>query len=178
MEPSLKDTTALLTRTPAALDALLRGLPESWINRNEGGETWTIARVIAHLVHCEITNWMPRVHWILEFNDSKPFEPFERVATTRASSFADELDEFSHLRTENLFVLDSLHLSEADLDRPGLHPGLGPVKLSQVLATWAVHDMTHLHQVSRILAWQGRNSVGPWSKYLGVLHCQGHSASD
>jgi len=63
-----------------------------------------------------------------------------------------------------------------DLDRRGRHPAFGSVTLSQHLATWAVHDLTHLHQVSRIMAHQYRDAVGPWRAYLGVLQCNGHSS--
>jgi len=37
------------------------------------------------------------------------------------------------------------------------------------------HDLTHLHQVSRILAHQYRDAVGPWNRHLGVMRCTGHS---
>ena len=52
----------------------------------------------------------------------------------------------------------------------------GAVTLSQLLATWAAHDLTHLHQLSRVMAHQYREAVGPWSAYLGVLQCAGHSS--
>jgi len=177
MEPSLQETIQLLTRTPAALDALLRGLPETLTMRNEGEDTWTAFRVIGHLVHCEHVNWMPRVRWILEFGDTRPFEPFERAADP-SGSLPHQLNEFSRLRAENLAALEALHLSPENLSLRGRHPVFGPVTISQVLATWAVHDMTHLHQISRIIAYQSRDAVGPWIKYLGVLHCDGHSAKD
>ena len=57
-----------------------------------------------------------------------------------------------------------------------MHPILGSVTLGQLLATWAVHDMTHLHQLARVMAHQYRGEVGPWESFLGVLRCQGHSA--
>ena len=53
---------------------------------------------------------------------------------------------------------------------------LGTVTLQQLLATWVVHDLTHLHQISRTMAHQYRGEVGPWEAFLGVLHCEGHSA--
>ena len=34
----------------------------------------------------------------------------------------------------------------------------------------------HLHQLSRIMAHQYREAVGPWTVFLGVLQCNGHSA--
>ena len=49
--------------------------------------------------------------------------------------------------------------------------------MSELLATWGAHDLTHLHQISRILAYQYRDAVGPWAQYLGVMQCNGHSAS-
>jgi hypothetical protein len=80
-------------------------------------------------------------------------------------------------RTHNLRVLRALGIHPADLARRGLHPALGVVTLSELLATWAAHDLTHLHQLSRVMAHQYRAAVGPWRAYLGVLHCDGHSGS-
>jgi hypothetical protein len=179
MQHNLQDTVALLARTPAALDALLRGLPETWTLQNEGEKTWSAFDVVGHLIHGERTDWMPRTRMILQFGESKAFEPFDRWAQERESqgkSLAQLLDEFARLRSENLNELRALNLTPEDLARRGRHPALGVVTLSQLLASWAAHDLTHLHQVSRVMAHQYRDAVGPWSAYLGVLHCAGHSA--
>lgn len=179
MQHNLQDTIALLARTPVALNAFLRDLPETWTLRNEGEKTWNAFDVIGHLIHGERTDWMPRAKMILQFGESKPFEPFDRLAQERESqgkSLAQLLDEFARLRSENLNDLRALNLKPEDLARRGRHPELGVVKLSQLLATWAAHDLTHLHQISRVMAHQYREAVGPWSAYLGVLHCAGHSA--
>ena len=170
---------ALLARTPGALHALLRDLGEPWTLRNEGANTWTVFDVMGHLIHGERTDWMPRARMILEFGGSKTFEPFDRLAQTRESQGKDLsglLDDFARLRAENLDQLRALNLRPEDLERLGRHPALGPVTLSQLLATWAAHDLTHLHQISRIMAHQYRQAVGPWSAYLGVLRCEGHSS--
>ena len=175
---NLPDTIALLARTPAALDVLLRDLPETWILCNEGENTWTAYDVVGHLIHGELTDWMPRARMILEFGDTRPFETFDRFAQKRDSqgkSLAQLLNEFACLRSENLNALRALNLRPEDLARPGRHPQLGSVTLSQLLATWAAHDLTHLHQITRILAHQYRDAVGPWTAYLGVMQCSGHS---
>jgi hypothetical protein len=135
--------------------------------------------VLGHLIHGERTDWMPRAKRILQFGESRAFDRFDRRAQARESqgkSLAELLDEFARVRAENLVELGALNLTEQDLVRRGLHPELGTVTLSQLLATWAAHDLTHLHQVSRIMAHQYREEVGPWSKYLGVMQCAGHSA--
>lgn len=179
MEHNLDNTMALLARTPAALDALLRDLPEAWTCQNEGGDSWTAFDVVGHLIHGERTDWMPRARIILEFGETKSFVPFDMLAQFRQSegkSLAKLLDEFARLRSANLRELRALDLQPEDFERRGSHPALGSVNLSQLLATWVAHDLTHLHQISRIMAHQYREAVGPWSKYLGVLQCGGHSA--
>ena len=178
-EQNLPDTIAVLSRTPAALDALLRDLPDVWTRRNEEGDTWSVFDVIGHLIHGERTDWMPRARIILQFGETRPFDPFDRLAQRRESegrSLGQLLDEFNSLRAANLDELRALKLTSEDLQRRGRHPALGSVTLSQLLATWATHDLTHVHQVSRIMAHQYRAAVGPWSDYLGVLHCEGHSS--
>lgn len=178
-EFNLANTIALLTRTPATFDALLRGLPDTWIRRNEGEASWSPYDIMGHMVLAERDDWMPRVRHILTNGDSQPFPPFDRFTQMKepqTKSLEQLLDEFTALRSESLTALESLNLQLQDLARPGRHPSLGLVTLSQLLSTWAVHDLSHLHQLSRVMAHQYREAVGPWSIYLGVLQCEGHSA--
>lgn len=179
MEFNLQHTISLLSRTPAALNALLRDLPEAWTLCNEGENTWSAFDVVAHLIHCERTDWIPRARIILHFGETRAFEPFDRQGHAReiqSKSLPQLLDEFVRLRSKNLDELRALNLRQEDLALRGQHPVFGAVTLSQLLATWAAHDLTHLHQISRIMAHQYREAVGPWSAYLGVLQCAGHSA--
>jgi len=178
MELNLQDTIALLARTPVALNVLLRDLPETWTLRNEGENTWSAFDVIGHLIHCERTDWIPRVKIVLQSGETRTFDPFDRWGHIRESqdkSLGQLLDEFARLRSENLSELRALNLQPEDLERRGRHPVFGTVTLSQLLATWAAHDLTHLHQISRVMAHQYRETVGPWIAYLGVLKCAGHS---
>ena len=178
MEHNLPQTVALLIRTPATLNALLRDLPEAWTMQNEGKDSWNSFEIIDHLIDSERVNWMPRAKFLLQFGESKTFEPFDRGGhhrETQGQSLNQLLDEFARLRSESLRELDAANLQPEDLERRGQHPAFGTITLSQLLATWATHDITHLHQISRILAHQYRDAVGPWSPYLGVLQCAGHS---
>jgi DinB superfamily len=178
-EFNLAETTAVLTRTPATVDAMLRGLPDKWVRCSEGRDTWSPFDIVGHLIVGERTDWMPRVRILLQSGEAQPFDPFDRFAQSRESqgkSLEQLLDDFTGLRSENLMALRDLNLQREDFTRRGRHPALGVVTLSELLATWAVHDLTHLHQLFRVMAHQYREAVGPWSAYLGVLHCAGHSA--
>jgi hypothetical protein len=179
MAHNLDHTISLLTRTPAALNALLRDLPETWTLQNEGEQSWTAFEVVGHLIHADRTDWMPRAKTILQFGDSQPFASFDRlghVGKSQGKSLEQLLDEFARVRSESLDELRALNLRPADLERRGRHPALGVVTLSELLATWAAHDLTHLHQISRIMAHQYREAVGPFSAFLGVMQCAGHSS--
>jgi hypothetical protein len=175
----LSETTALLARTPATLNALLRDLPEIWTHQNEGQDTWSPFAIVGHLIHAEHADWIPRVKLLLQFGETRAFEPFDRTGHQRAiegKTLPRLLDDFAALRAANLNELAALNLQPSDLDLRGRHPVFGSVTLSALLATWAAHDLTHLHQLSRVMAHQYRQAVGPWSAYLGVLQCAGHSA--
>lgn len=174
----LDNTVALLSRTPAALDALLRGLTEMWVRRNEGQDSWNAYDIVGHLASLERTDWMVRVRRIMEYGEAKPFDRVDRFAQLKQAeqSLEERLDDFSHLRRENLLQLRAMNLQPQDFARKGVHPILGVVTLGNLLATWAAHDLTHLHQLSRVMAYQYSEAVGPWKKFLGVLQCQGHSA--
>ena len=178
-EFNLAETIALLKRTPAAFDVLLRGLPDNWVHTNEGKDTWSAYDIVGHLVALEHTDWMARLHRILEHGEALPFDRVDRFAHLKngqSESLEQRLDDFVRLRRQNISDLQALNLQPQDFTRRGRHPTLGAVTLAQLLAAWAVHDLTHLHQLSRVMAHQYRQAVGPWSAFEGVLQCTGHSA--
>ena len=167
----LDDAVQLLRRTPALLDAWLRGLPDRWVRADEGEGTFSPYEVVGHLVHGERTDWIERTRHVLE---SRPgaFEPFDRFAQRAASdaeSIGERLDTFAELRRANLATLESMGIDAERLDLRGEHPSLGTVTLRELLATWTVHDQVHVAQIARVLAKRYRDDVGPWRAYLPLL---------
>jgi len=168
----LDEGLAVLTRTPATLRALLAGLPAAWTSANEGPDTWSPRDVVGHLIHGEETDWIPRVLIILTQGESQPFEPFDRFAQARRFagwSLEQLLDDFGAVRAAGLATLRGWHLTPEQLALRGRHPELGQVTLSQLLASWVVHDLGHIAQISRVMAKQYTAAVGPWKAYLPVL---------
>lgn len=173
MSFDLDQTLDLLERTPRILDALLRGTAPAWHAINEGPETWSAYDVVGHLIHGEETDWVPRARIILEHGSARAFEPFDRFAQFRRFagwSLDRLLDRFAELRRDNLATVRGWRLTEAQLDLPGRHPELGAVDLRQLLATWAVHDLDHVAQVSRVMAKRYTDDVGVWRAYLSILN--------
>ncbi len=168
---NLDEAITILERTPAALGAMLAGLPETWIRATEGDGTWSPYDVIGHLIHGERTDWIPRARHILA-GETRAFEPFDRMAQfaeSQGKSLGELLTTFADLRRENVSALMGMNLTEADLGRRGLHPELGDVTLGQLLATWVVHDLDHVAQIARTMAKVYKDATGPWSEYLSIL---------
>jgi len=171
MNFDLSEAHALLGRTPAMLDAWLRGLPAAWLSCDEGPDTWTPHAVVGHLIVGEQTDWMPRVRHLLEHGPRVPFPVFDREAqfARPPQSLGELLDEFALLRRQSLGELLSLDLAPQDLERLGRHPEFGEVTLGQHLATWVAHDLTHVTQIARVMARRYASDVGPWRAYLRVV---------
>jgi DinB family protein len=172
MDFDLDSSTDVLARTPATLAALLADLPEPWIGGREGPDTFSPFDVVGHLIDGEETDWIPRAKIILARGPDLGFEPYDRFrhyARNAGRSLGALLDEFARWRAENLALLRSWRLTDAELELPGVHPTFGPVTLRQLLAAWVVHDLGHVAQVSRVMAKQYREAVGPWVPFMPVL---------
>lgn len=167
----LEEAVAVLERTPAAVRALLDGLPEVWVRATEGERTWSPYDVVGHLAYAERADWLGRARHILS-GDPSPFTPFDRRAQFRESegkSLQDLLSDFEELRGRNVAELRSLKLGGNDLGRAGQHPDFGEVTLGQLLAAWVVHDLDHVAQIARTMAKVYTDAVGPWAAYLSIL---------
>lgn len=172
MDFKLDHAISLLNRTPNVLRVMLEGLPDDWVRSNEGEGTWSPYDVLGHLIHGERTDWIPRARIILEAGEGRAFESFDRYAQfaeSKGSSIDELLTAFEKLRQESVRTLTEMNLTPDDLRKTGTHPELGRVTLEQLLATWVVHDQDHLVQISRTMAKQYKDAVGPWRAYLSAL---------
>ncbi len=172
MDFNITQSIEILQRTPQVLTTLLSGLSQEWIENNEGGESWSPYDVIGHLIHGEKTDWLVRTEIILSNAPDKTFALFDRFAQfeeSKGKTISDLLNEFQNLRTKNLTALKSKNVTAEDLTKTGIHPAFGTVTLKQLLATWVAHDLGHIAQVSRVMAKQYREEVGPWREYLPIL---------
>jgi uncharacterized damage-inducible protein DinB len=150
----------------------LRGLPECWTKSTAGPGTWSAYDVVGHLLHGEESDWLVRTRIILEQGAQRPFDSFSRTAMFEQYqdySLEQLLAAFEQARTNNLAALEELHISPEQLARTGTHPALGTVTLSQLLATWVVHDLNHIGQIVEVMSRQYAAAVGPWSAYLAIL---------
>ncbi len=173
MDFDLHHGLAVLERTPAVLRALLAGLPDVWTRPNEGPETWSPREVVGHLIEGERSDWIPRARIVLAQGPSTAFTPFDRTAHQRSMRAGDSIEDlvetFARMRAESLATLRDWKLTPAQLRLTGVHPEFGRVTLEQHLATWVAHDLGHVVQITRTMARQYREAVGPWRAYMSAL---------
>jgi len=172
MKYQQQEASNILERTPTILRSLLAGLPIDLILNNEGPDTFSPYDVVGHLIHGEKTDWVVRAKIILEHGVNKPFDPYDRFAQyeeSKGKSLQELLDEFETIRKENVNWLQSVQLTEDDLERKGMHPVLGEVSLRNLLSTWVVHDLTHIAQITRVMSKQYVKEMGPWPQFFRIL---------
>lgn len=170
MEFRLEDAVPVLERTPTVISSLLESMPAGWLDARERPDAWSPREIVAHLIWGERTDWIPRARIILAQGPHRRFQPFDRFAELKSDRpLNDLLKELDQLRAGNLATLRGWNLKPKDLDLTGDHPGLGPVTLRQLLATWVAHDLTHIAQITRTMAREYKGAVGPWTEYFRAL---------
>lgn len=173
MEFELEKSYQILENTPEVLISLLGNIPEEWTMNNEGKDTWSPYDIMGHLVHGEKTDWLTRTKIILSNKGGRTFDSFDRFAQIKDSigkSLEDLLEEFKLLRANNIKELKAMNISPEQYSLEAEHLELGTVNLKQLLSTWLVHDLGHINQITRVMAKQYKNEVGPWNAYIGVLN--------
>ena len=172
MDFQLSKAIEILSQTPKTVKSLLGNLSDEWIFASDDENSWSPFDVIGHYIHGEETDWIPRAEIILAQGENLTFEPFDRFAQLEKSKgkpLNDLLETFTDLRQKNLEILKSWNLTDAQLKLKGIHPELGEVTLEQLLATWVVHDLTHIRQIVTVIAKQYAENVGAWKEYLSIL---------
>jgi Protein of unknown function (DUF664). len=171
MRLDIQKATEVLERTPKALGAMLDGVSDEWTT---GGNksNWAPFDIIGHLIHGEETDWIPRAEIILQQGNDRTFVPFDRVAQfqlSKGKSLRDLLKKFEAKRRESLDTLMSWNLSDEQLKLKGIHPEFGDVSLSELIAAWVTHDLSHISQIAVFMARKYTEAVGPWKEYMSIL---------
>ena len=173
MNFQIKKALEILEQTPDTLKSLLSNLSNEWIFNNEGNDTWSSFNIIGHLIHGEETDWITRTKIILSSETDRKFQHFDRFAQNerfKNNSLAELLILFKKLRKINIENFRQMEVNNSMLGKKGVHPEFGEVTLKELLAAWVVHDLNHIGQIVRVMSKQYSEEVGPFKKYLPILH--------
>lgn len=172
MNFQIEQAVEILSQTPSVLTSLLGNLSGEWTMNKENAESWSAFDVVGHLIHAEETDWIPRAEIILAQGENPIFEPFDRFAQferSKGKTLSELLETFAALRGRSIATLRGMNITPDRLKLKGIHPELGEVNLEQLLATWVVHDLTHIRQIVTVMAQKYSENVGVWKEYLSIL---------
>ena len=172
MNFQIDQAVEILSQTPATVKSLLENLSDEWTKSEANIENWTPFDIVGHLIHADETDWIPRAEIVLAQGENPTFEPFDRFAMFEKSkdkTLRELLEIFAERRAESLEKLRAMNLNADKLQLKAAHPELGEVSLEQLIATWAVHDLTHIRQIVTVLANKYAENVGAWKEYLSIL---------
>jgi len=171
MKFSLPKALEVISNTPDVLEKQLMPLDDEWLLASETTDSWSIIEIISHLILGERTDWLPRTRIIL-FENNKNFDPFDMESHrgyAEGETIATLLNQFQIFRLKNIRELQTYSIDDKMLSMTGIHPEFGEVTLQQHLSAWVVHDLSHINQITRIMAKELKDEVGPWLNYMPIL---------
>ena len=142
----------LLAASGSTVVAELIALGDASGWRPEPGE-WSANECVGHLIEAERRGFAGRIRRILAANEPDAPVRLEgwdppAVAEARQDHLRDgaELaDQFAQLRAHGVGLVRGL--GPADLERVGLHPDVGPLRVDELLGEWVHHDRNHVRQM-------------------------------
>jgi hypothetical protein len=148
-----RDPMQVLRETPAAIRAILDGVPASLAMTPEAPGKWSIAMVAQHLADSELV-WGSRVRMIIA-HDRPAIAGYDQDAWATRLRYAESplepaLADFEAVRGANLRLL--ARVPESDRERVGIHAERGEESVAHMIRMSAGHDVLHIRQIERILA--------------------------
>jgi hypothetical protein len=141
-----------LRETAHAMEALLWNLDDDALDeRPEEGE-WSCRELAWHMMEME-RRYIDRLERIVRIEEPA-IESFDADSIAQRAHPSDEdavfdlMDEFAVLRRQSAYLMWSL--DDADWERRGVHPYLGPLTITQVAREMNEHDLAHLWQLRRL----------------------------
>jgi hypothetical protein len=144
-----REVAGALGAMATVVRAELTALPDQVVAWHPAQGEWCVKEALGHLIEAEQRGFAGRIRIILA-NDEPEFIAWDQAAVERARNdcardLTDLLDEFSRIRAESLDLV--LGLNDADLQRGGMHPHVGHLRVNDLLHEWVYHDRNHVRQM-------------------------------
>jgi hypothetical protein len=141
----------LLEQTPIIIEKILICAGREALLWKPSAERWSISEVLAHLVEVEGV-YQQRSRVIVEKDNPElaAYDQNKAYAAGRYSSGEprEHLYKFCHERDRSLSWLRYVPPEAAS--RTARHAEIGPITMSQLMHSWASHDLAHIRQISEL----------------------------
>jgi hypothetical protein len=163
----ISEVTRLLENTTALLRLRVPALPNGAVDWRPGPEKWCIKEIVGHLSESDKCDFVGRIQTMLgELEPDLTINDQAEIARQRRDcdkNLQDLLKEFDSVRSASVQFVTTLET--ADLDRTGMHPKIGKIRIREVLHDWMYHDLNHLKQIDSIVQGFIWNRLGNMQRF-------------
>lgn len=164
MSTWIEQVQAVLSTTPERWQRLVSTLPVDLLTRPPAAGEWSALNCLQHLLVAEQQVFPVRFRAFLTGQDFSDFDPDQPHAELDAQTPEQLVATFAQYRQESLTLFKQV--KDDHLTRTVQHPKLGTVTLTQMLHTWAGHDLMHTVQAERALMQPFMLGCGPWRAFF------------
>ena len=139
----------LLEASLAAIEAEIAALGDDGAAWRPAPGEWCANEIVGHLIEAERRGFAGRIRAILAAHNPR-LQSWDQPAVAASRHDCDSppaalVAELRQLRRDSLRLIAGL--SPGDLDRAGIHPDVGELRVSDLLAEWVHHDRNHVKQL-------------------------------
>ncbi len=168
---TLRKCLEILERTPTVLKTLLADLSGDWTASTSDHEVG-IHQIMHYLILNEEDTWLPNIKTILDGHRPSLLGLYEKLMPPEEvpdKAINSLLKEFKFLRELNLAEIRRLQIQLSNLNVTEDFSIWGKLSVKELMASWMVHDLSHIAKISRIMANRYETEVGKWSQHLDIL---------
>lgn len=162
-----EDVAQLLESTCALVEAEMRALGDDGCRFHHAAGEWCVNECVGHLIEAERRGFAGRIRDILA---GKALHAWDQAEVARERNDCGRVSqslwmEFMGLRHDSIALVRGL--TAADLDRSGVHPTVGELRVRDLLHEWVHHDRNHTRQLLAVQQERVYPHMGNAQKFVG-----------
>lgn len=164
---STDEVARLLESTCALVEAEMDALGDEGCRWHARDGEWCVNECVGHLIEAEKRGFTGRIRDMLA---GKPIHSWDQAQVARDRHDCDRVSqslwmEFMGLRHDSIALVRSL--APADLERSGVHPNVGMLRVDDLLQEWVHHDRNHTKQILAVQQERVYPHMGNAQKFVG-----------
>ena len=157
----------LLESTCALVEAEMTALGDEGCRWHYKPGEWCVNECVGHLIEAEKRGFAGRIRDLIA---GKPIQSWDQAQVARDRKDCDRVSqslwmEFMGLRHDSIALVRDL--KPGDMDKGGMHPKVGLLRVRDLVQEWVHHDRNHTRQLLYIQQERVYPDMGNSQKFVG-----------
>ena len=165
LEP--RDVAELLESTCALIEAEMKALGDEGCRFHFRAGEWCVNECVGHIVEADRRGFGGRIKDILV---GKPLLAWDQTQLARDRKDCDRMSQsvwMEFMGPRHDYITMVRDLVPSDLDKSGVHPKVGVLRVRDLLHEWVYHDRNHTRQLLGIQQERVYPHMGNGQKFVG-----------